>query len=141
VTGPEAHKEAYRRIIAAIGGGDADALQELMAPHVIDHNPMADQRPGLEGFKQWMAAVRGSFPDLHGTVEDVVAEGDRIAARMTWRGTHRGEFMGIPPTNRPVTFSAFHVVRFEGGRAEEWWGTANLLDVLQQLGAEVSVPD
>src|ERR671914_2718079 len=93
-------KDIYRRIIDAISRGDAEALDELMAPDIVDHNPVPDQAPGVEGFKQWMAYARSSFPDFAGTVEDVVAEGDRVAARVTWRGTHRGEFLGIPPTGR-----------------------------------------
>ena len=88
-----------------------------------------------------MAYARSSFPDFAGAVEDVVAEGDRVAGRATWRGTHRGEFMGIPPTGRSVSFSAFHIVRFSEDRAAEWWGTADLLSALQMLGATVSGPD
>jgi steroid delta-isomerase-like uncharacterized protein len=108
---------------------------------IVDHNPVPDQAPGAEGFKQWMARVRSYFPDLSGTVEDIVVEGDRVAARVTWRGTHRGAFLGIPPTGRSVSFSAFHIVRFSEDRAAEWWGTADLLSALQMLGATVSGPD
>jgi predicted ester cyclase len=85
-----------------------------------------------------MAAARTAFPDLQGTVEDVMAEGDRVAARMTWHGTHRGEFMGEGATGKRVSFSAFHLVRFSQEGAVEWWGTADLLGALQQLGATVS---
>jgi steroid delta-isomerase-like uncharacterized protein len=134
-------QEAYRRIIDAISRGDTTALDELMAPDVVDHNPVPDQASGVEGFKQWMARVRGYFPDFAGTVEDFIAEGDRVAGRVTWRGTHRGEFLGVAPTGREVSFSAFHIVRFAGGRAAEWWGTADLLSVIQQLGGTVSGPD
>jgi predicted ester cyclase len=77
---------------------------------------------------------------MRGTVEDVIAEGDRVAARMTWHGTHRGEFMGVGPTGNRVSFTVFHLVRFSQGRAVEWWGTADLLGALQQLGATVAGP-
>ncbi|HUG88269.1 MAG TPA: ester cyclase [Actinomycetota bacterium] len=127
-------EDVYRRIIKAISLGDSEALDELLAPEIVDHNPIPDQAPGREGFKQWMAAVRTSFPDLRGTVEDIVAQGDRVAGRVTWRGTHRGDFMGLRPTNRSVSFSAFHIVRFSGDRAVEWWGTADLLGAVLQLG-------
>ena len=133
-------KDAYRRIIDAISRGDADGLDELIAPDVVDHNPIPDQAPGRDGFKQWMVAARTAFPDIRGTVEEVIAEGDRVAARMTWQGTHRGEFMGVGPTGNRVSFSAFHLVRFSQDRAVEWWGTADLLGALQQLGATVSGP-
>jgi predicted ester cyclase len=88
-----------------------------------------------------MSAARTSFPDMQGTVEDVIAEGDRVAARMTWHGTHRGDFLGIGPTEERVSFSAFHLVRFSGQRAVEWWGTADLLGALQQLGGSISGPE
>jgi predicted ester cyclase len=84
-------KDAYRRIIDAISRGDAGGLDELMAPDVVDHNPIPNGEPGREGFKQWMAAARTVFPDMRGTVEDVIADGDQVAARMRWHGTHRGE--------------------------------------------------
>jgi steroid delta-isomerase-like uncharacterized protein len=131
-------KDAYRQIIDAISRGDAEGLDELMAPEIVDHNPIPNQAPGRDGFKQWMAASRTAFPDMHGTVEDVIAEGDRVAARTTWHGTHRGEFVGVGATGRRVSFSAFHLVRFSQDRAVEWWGTADLLKVLQQLGAPIS---
>jgi hypothetical protein len=78
---------------------------------------------------------------MHGKVEDVVAEGDRVAARVTWQGTHRGAFAGVGPTGKPVSFEAFHLVRFSQDRAAEWWGTADLLGVLDQIGATVSGPE
>jgi steroid delta-isomerase-like uncharacterized protein len=133
-------KDAYRHIIDALSRGDADGLDELIAPDVVDHNPIPDQVPGRDGFKQWMAAARTAFPDMHGTVEDVIAEGDRVAARVTWHGTHRGEFAGVGPTGKRVSFSAFHLVRFSQDCAVEWWGTADLLGALRQLGATVSAP-
>ena len=131
-------KDAYRQIIDAITRGDAEGLDELMAPEIVDHNPIPNQAPGRDGFKQWMAAARNAFPDLRGTVEDVIVEGDRVAARTTWHGTHRGEFVGVGATGRRVSFSAFHLVRFSQDRAVEWWGTADLLGVLEQLGATIS---
>jgi steroid delta-isomerase-like uncharacterized protein len=133
-------KDAYRRIIDAISQGDAAGLDELLAPDVVDHNAIPDQAPGRDGFKQWMAAARTAFPDMRGTVEEVIAKGDRVAARMTWHGTHRGDFVGVGPTGKRVSFSAFHLVRFSQGRAVEWWGTADLLGALQQLGATVAGP-
>jgi predicted ester cyclase len=67
----------------------------------------------------------------------VLAEGNLVAGHVMWRGTQRGSFLGVPPSNRPVKISAFHIVRLSGGRIAEWWGTADLLGTLQQLGAHV----
>lgn len=127
------HSAVYRRAIEAIGTGDAVALDDLLAPDVIDHNPMPGQGPGIEGFKQWMRYARASFPDLAGVIEDVVASGDRVAGRVTWRATHCGPFIGIEPTGRNVSFTAIHIVRVAHGRIVEWWGVADLLGVLEQL--------
>ena len=69
-----------------------------------------------------------------------MAEGDRVAARTTWHGTHRGEFMGVGPTCKRVSFSAFHLARFSEDRAVEWWGAGDLLALLQQIGATISGP-
>jgi steroid delta-isomerase-like uncharacterized protein len=135
------NEEVYRRIVAAIGRSDAVALDGLVASDLVDHSRIPDQAPGREGFKQWMAAARTAFPDLRATVDDVIAEGDRVAARMTWHGTHGGDFVGVPPTGKRVAFPAFHFVRFSQGLAVEWWGTADLLGALQQLGASVSPPE
>jgi predicted ester cyclase len=135
-----ANKETYGRIIEAIGRNDPDALEDLMDPAIVDHNPMPEQPPGVTGFKAWLRAVKSSFPDLEGTVESVIAEGDRVAGHVTWRGTHRGEFLGLAPTNKQVAMAAFHVVRFSAGRAAEWWGTADLLGGVQQLGGTITPP-
>jgi len=131
----EKHRDVYRRAIEAVGRGDGDALDALLAPDMTDHNPMPGQPPGREGFKHWMRSVRTSLPGLTGSVEDVVAEGDRVAGRITWAGTHRGTFAGVAATGKPVRFTAIHIVRLADGRIAEWWGAASLLDALEQIGA------
>ena len=132
---PEEHKVAYRRIIEAVNAGDFDTLDALFSPAMVDRNPIPDQVPGLAGFKQWMATARRSFPDLRGTVEQVLAEGELVAGRVTWRGTQAGPFAGVALTGRFVAFEAYHITRFEGGRVAEWWGNADIFGALTQLGA------
>src|SRR5438876_3053714 len=85
------------------------------------------QSIGREGIKQAAAWVRSIFPDLHVTVEDVVAEGDRVVTRFTARATHQGEFMGIRPTGQTVTLRGVHVDRIQDGRIAERWETVDLL--------------
>jgi len=87
-----------------------------------------------------MRAARAAFPDLTATVVDVVADADRLAGRVRYSGTHGGAFLGMAPTGRAVDFDAFHFARFWNGRIVEWWGTADLLGALQQIGASVSGP-
>ena len=79
----EEHKTAYRRIIEAVNAGDSDALDALFTADMVDHNSVPDQVPGLARFKQWMSTARRSFPELHGTVGHVLAEGDLVAGRVT----------------------------------------------------------
>lgn len=105
-------KDVYRAVVATVGVGDLAALDVLLARDLIDHNPMPGQVPGIDGFKQWASAVRSSFPDFRGSVETVLAEGNLVAGQVIWRGTQRGWFLGVPPSDRQVEISAFHVVRF-----------------------------
>lgn len=132
--------DIYRRVFDAVNRGDEAALDDLLTEDVLDHNPIPDQAPGLAGFKQWLRYVRGVFPDVHVTVEDVISQGDRVGGRVTWRGTHRGTLAGVPGSGRPVEFTAIHIVRFENGKAAEWWGVADLLGALLQAGAQVTAP-
>lgn len=123
----------YRQVIDAVNRGNPDALDALMTEDVIDHNPIPDQPPGREGFKAWMSSARASFPDLVGTVEDCFGAEDKVAGRVTWRGTHHGAFAGLPPSSRLVAFEAFHMVRFEHGRIAEWWGIADAASAIRQI--------
>ncbi len=131
---------AYRRLMSAVAADVESTVDELFDAEFVDHNPVPGQAPGPEGFKQWMRAARSAFPDLAATVADVVADSDRVAARVRYRGTHRGDFLAVPATGTTVEFEAFHVVRFRNGKVLEWWGTADLLGVLLQLGARIAPP-
>ena len=131
------HVMLYRRVISAISEGDTRVVDGILAPNIVDHNPVPMQSPGREGFKEWMVAARNSFPDLQGTVEDILVSGDFVIGRVIWRGTHRGSFAGLPPTQKLITFDAIHIVRFDGPMIAEWWGVANLLTAINQLGGKV----
>ena len=130
--GYEAFNEYFRT-----GNVDAfrAAFNALAAADFIDHNPTPGQAPGLEGVVQSFVMFRSAFPDAQVSVEDMVAEGDKVAARLTFRGTHRGEFMGLSPTGKQVSQGGMDLVRFAGGKAMERWGYCEDLSLLQQLGA------
>jgi steroid delta-isomerase-like uncharacterized protein len=128
----------YRQVIEAISRNDGTVLDQFLAQELIDHNPIPGQSPGRAGFKEWMASARASFPDLQGTIEDVIlADSDYLIGRVTWQGTQRGPFAGLPPTNRAATLAAIHIVRFEAGRVVAWWGIADLLGTIHQLGGKI----
>ena len=132
------NKKAYTSIIEAMNAGDEATFVSLLAEDCIDHDPIPRQQRGAAGFLTWMRTVRAAFPDFNGTIGELLAEGDLVAARVTWRGTHGGTFFGVEPTGRNVSFQAMHIMRFSAGRAVEWWGTADLYGALRQLGASVA---
>jgi steroid delta-isomerase-like uncharacterized protein len=123
-----------RRWIQAYNDRDADAEEAVRSAD------FAANTPGLPpfdaaGWKQFIWGFSTSFPDLHLTIEDMVADEDKVAARVTFRGTHRGEFMGIPPTGKQVTFSSMEMNRIVGGKVAEHRFVVDMLGLLQQLGA------
>ncbi|MDQ3855881.1 MAG: ester cyclase [Chloroflexota bacterium] len=118
--------------------GNLDAIPELIAEDFVDHHPLPGVPPGREGLAALVVMWRTAFPDMRETVEDLIAKEDKVVGRFTMRGTHSGEFMGIPPTGRRVTMSGIDIVRVAGGKIVEFWYGEHLLELLQQLGA---VPD
>lgn len=114
--------------------GNLDVAEELFAPDFVYHEPGGEDWHGPEGVKEYVTMMRAAFPDLHLTIEDQAAEGDRVAYRWTARGTHRGELMGIPPTDRRVTVAGIAIARFSNGKTEEMWESYDALGMMQQLG-------
>jgi predicted ester cyclase len=129
----EENKEIVRRYQEASNANDLDALDALVAPNLISHNPTPGLPPGLEGGKMAHRATLAAFPDLHYHVEDLIAEGDKVVQRFTLHCTHRGVFMGLPPTGRdhPDRVSIF---RLEGGKIVEHWAVQDGLALMIQLG-------
>lgn len=89
---------------------------------------------GPEGFKQYATMIRTAFPDFNLTIEDQVAEGDREVHRITGRGTHKGTFMDIPPTNKHIEISGIMIDRIIGGKVVESWAQVDVFGIMQQLG-------
>ncbi len=111
-------------------GGPADALCAANYTAYIAGNPPIN----LEGHKQFASMFYAGFPDLYHTVEDTVAERDKVAVRFTLRGTHTGNFMGIPPTGKSITVSAMAVLHIVGGKITELRGEFDQMGMMQQLG-------
>ncbi|MPZ16141.1 MAG: ester cyclase [Chloroflexi bacterium] len=113
--------------------GKLEVVDQIFAPNFVDHdedNPTHD----LAGAKQFFVMARSALPDNTTRVEDMVAEGDRVVARITVSGTHRGEFMGTPPTGRHITFPGIDIVRCAEGKIVEHWSLYDKMGLLQQLG-------
>ncbi|NJL56920.1 ester cyclase [bacterium] len=111
------------------------AWDELMSEDVVYHfNSAAEPIVGLEANKTFNESLFQGFPDIHQTIEDVIAEGDKVVYRTTIQGTHTGEFLGTPPTGKAVKVNDFTLLRVADGKIVEWWYECNLLEVMQQLG-------
>lgn len=129
--------ETYREIISAVAGDDEAALRKLLADDIVDHNPLPDQAPGIEGFLEWVRYLGSALADTRCDIHDAFVHEDKVVAQVTWQGTHKGEFLGVPGTGKPLSIDAIHIVRFDDGKAIEWWGVANLLAPLTQAGATI----
>lgn len=130
------NKALARRVAEEIfNNGDLEVADELYASDYVLHDPsLPEDLHGPEGIKQYAAMNLGAFPDARVTIEDQVAEGDRVASRWTATGTHTGELMGIPPTGNRVTITGVTINRIVGGRIAEDWYQGDDLGMLRQLG-------
>jgi predicted ester cyclase len=119
-----------------VNGGDIDAIDELLSADFKEYEEAPGFPPDREGVKQFFAMLRAAFPDVHFAVEEMLAEGDLVAAHVKITGTHTGgEFMGIPAGGRSVDFQAMDLVRLADGVATAHWGVTDMVAMLTQLGA------
>lgn len=131
----EENKAAVNRFYEVFDEGDLSIVDEVLASNFVEHNPFPEQPPGPEGMKQVLSMMRAAFPDSEMAVEDVIAEGDRIAVRAEMTGTHRGEFMGLPATGNRVTVTGLSIWRVVDGKIVEHWEQFDAMGMMQQLGA------
>jgi steroid delta-isomerase-like uncharacterized protein len=117
--------------------GSEAAIDELFATEGLAHG-LGDSELDVRGpseFKPFVATIRGSFPDIHFQLQDLVSEGDRVAIRMTFSGTHKGPGLGVPPTGRRVSVQGIIIVRIVDGQIVEGWNSYDQLGLLRQIGA------
>ncbi len=131
----EENKAVVRRSVEeGWNAGNMDVIGECYAAMYVHHDPSQPQVRDYQGLLNWSAGMASTLPDAHTTIEDLIAEGDKVVKRWTVRGTHQGELMGIPPTGKPVTRAGVTIYRLEGGQIVEGWWTYDSLGLLQQLG-------
>ena len=111
--------------------GDFSVAEKVLSPDVVDH---FDNNKGIEAFKHVILGFRAAFPDVHLTVEDEIAEGDKVVHRWSMTGTHKGPLFGIPPTGKKATWTGITIARFAGGKLVERWANVDVLGILQQIG-------
>ena len=132
----EQNKELVRQLMEEdISRGNVAVAERIIHPDFFDHTNPPGMQHGLAGHQAIVSLFRAAFPDQWWQIEDLIAEGDRVVARTTMRGTHDGDFFGVPASGRAVTLKGVHVVRIADGRIVEHWGSNDDLGLMRQLGA------
>jgi hypothetical protein len=131
------NKATVMRLLDAVNSGDAglisQTIDEVFDPDVKQHTPF--EATGVQTLKEMVfGRLYRAFPDLHITVEDLIADGDKVVAKDTVTGTHLGEFNGLPPTGKSVAYTEIFIMRFVNGRIAEVWGIADIFSQMKQLG-------
>lgn len=131
------NKDVVHRLHGEIWSeGNLELVDEIVAEDYVEHNPtVPHEARGPTDYKQSVELFRTAFPDLTLTEEDTIAEGDRVVSRVTVQGTHEGEFLGVDPSGKTVEVEGIVINRLEGGRLVESWPLADMLSLMQQLGA------
>jgi steroid delta-isomerase-like uncharacterized protein len=131
----EVNKAQFRRTYEELlNEGDLAVAEELVADDFVNHEAPPGRNRGPESMRGLAIMLRTAFPDLHFTIEELIAEGDIVAGRLTMSGTHEGPLMGMPPTGRQVRQDHMHFVRLTDGKAVEHWGVRDDVGMMQQLG-------
>jgi len=122
------------RYVYEVNMQNYDAFDEFVDPAFIDHNPIPGQKPGIPGLKDAYRAFSDAFPDVWFTFSDLVAEGDTVVGRGVIEGTHSGNFMGIPPTNKKIYWTGTRVFKAKNGKVTEGWINFDMMGLMQQMG-------
>jgi steroid delta-isomerase-like uncharacterized protein len=115
--------------------GKIDLAEKFFWEDMVEQVPLPGQGPGLEGLKEVLRGLRGAFPDMHWSIEEQIAEGDKVLTRFEWTGTHRGVFLGVPATNRPVKVWGMVIDRLQNGKIKDTRIIMDTLGLMMQLGA------
>jgi len=131
------NKATVIRLLDAMNTGDAElvsqTIDEVFEPDVKQHSPF--EATGTQTLKEMVVArLYRAFPDLHITIEDLIEEGDKVVEKDTVTGTHQGEYNGLQPTGKSVSYSEIFIMRFVNGRIAEIWGVVDLFSQMRQLG-------
>jgi ketosteroid isomerase-like protein len=114
--------------------GDLATADVLLHPEFSLHTPLPTPGPGIAAMNNVITTCRAAFHGLQVTMDDIMADGDRVTVRFTARGVHNGEFMGLPPTGKAITMTGIEIFRIKEGKIAELWGEPNLMGLMQQLG-------
>src|SRR4026207_1388670 len=130
----EENKAVVHRFFEAFNAGDLDGVEAVFAPNAVVHNSGAPDPLNLEGFRQLAAVFLAAFPGGQHSIDDIVVEGDKVVTRITYRGAHTGDLMGMPPTGKHVAVSARPIDKRANGKIVETWRLFDQMSMMQQLG-------
>jgi steroid delta-isomerase-like uncharacterized protein len=131
----EDNKAIVRAYVETVWNGrQLERADEVVAPDFVDHAPLPGQAPGLDGAKRKWAMYLDAIPDLRVTIEELIAEGDKVGARRSYEGTHQGVLLGIPATGKQLRVGGISIFRLADGRIAEHWEQLDRLALMQQLG-------
>ena len=132
----ESNKVFFEQFVQFINSADENLAQQLISPVAKFHVPgQLEPLQGPKGYLMIIAMMRSGFPDIQWTLEEMIAEDNKVAARFIMRGTHRGEFFGVPATGKPVMVQAINFYRLAGDQIVEEYGQPDMLGLLRQIGA------
>jgi steroid delta-isomerase-like uncharacterized protein len=132
--GKERNIEAQKKFGEAINSGNLEQLRDLVSHDVKEHDPAPNQGPGAQGYIDFFTMLRNAFPDMETEVQHMVADDENVSFAYTLRGTHQGDFMGIPGTGNSVEVRGMQISRFKDGKMVERWGSSDELGILKQIG-------
>jgi predicted ester cyclase len=132
--------EFVHRAIARFNAKDLEGYLEMFDKAVVFHGLSRRLKPGVGGLREYYAALRLAFPDMRLASEDVIAEGEKVANRYTFYGTHKGDYMGIAATSKLIISAGMVIHHFRGGRCVETWQSTDALGFLTQLGVAQPLP-
>jgi steroid delta-isomerase-like uncharacterized protein len=128
------NRALFQEFVNGMNKKDASFVDRLVDPNFVDHDPAPGQAPGLQGIKDLMQMFFTAFPDLHVTVNRLVADEDTVAGAVTTEGTQDGDFMGIPKSGMKISITELHMMRIANGKMVEHWGVGDGMTMMQQLG-------
>jgi len=130
----EMKANGHRLINEFINNAKMDVADELFSPNFVNHSPEQGVTADLGGLKQYISMMHAAFSDFSATIEDMIAENDKVVARMRVRGVHTGDFMGIAPTQKKIDTTTISIVRIDNGKIVERWNVTDRLEMARQLG-------
>jgi steroid delta-isomerase-like uncharacterized protein len=135
------HVKTLRGAYERLNAGNHSGFADLIAENFIEHEEIPGIPPTKAGVLEYFRMLTSAFPDLQMTVDDIIASGDKAVARVTFSGTHKGAFMGVPPTHKQVQMKLIDIMQFDGsGLVSAHWGIADMMSLMQQLGVVPAEP-